>query len=465
MLARPEGVVANAAGTATRRRAAVACRSVRRPVSFSGLGMLTVLTIDMNKGLPAVDADAIMTDADTIYASGGALYVATQRYDGTPGTVDPGMVTTIHKFDISDAGQTTYKVSGSVRGYLLNQFSMSEDRGMLRVASTTEPEWGAEGPVRESESAVSVLEERPGNLAAIGRVEGLGKGERIYAVRFIGDKGYVVTFRQVDPLYVLDLSQPRDPKVLGELKIAGYSAYLHPVDDNLLIGIGQDATETGQRLGTQISLFDVSDPAKPARLHNHTLGQFSSSQAETDHHAFLYWPRTQLTVVPVNSYSANKQFAGAVGFSVRRGGIAEVGRVEHATATRFVSPIERSLVVGNRLFTMSQRGVMASKLDSLGTEGFAQFASPPAPPPPVDNGRCRSRRSRHSRRRRRQRRRSRRGRRGRHRARAPPCGCRALACFAALGTAALTVSGSGLRVLPRGPGTMRSMCTPLTSEF
>ena len=116
---------------------------------------------------------------------------------------------------------------------------------------------------------------------------GLGKGERIYAVRFLGDRGYVVTFRQVDPLYTLDLRDPERPRVR---RAEGHrlSSYLHPVSDTLLLGIGQDATEQGRTLGTQVSLFDVSDPAPP-RLVGARVARPGASAAEQDHHAFLWW--------------------------------------------------------------------------------------------------------------------------------------------------------------------------------
>ena len=105
-----------------------------------------------------------------------------------------------------------------------------------------------------------------------GRIGGLGKGERVYSVRFVGDTGYVVTFRQIDPLYTLDLADPERPRVLGELKIPGYSAYLHPIGEGLLLGVGQDATEEGRPTGTQISIFDVSDLRRPTRVHQEALG-------------------------------------------------------------------------------------------------------------------------------------------------------------------------------------------------
>jgi uncharacterized secreted protein with C-terminal beta-propeller domain len=200
-------------------------------------------------------------------------------------------------------------------------------------------------------------------------VGGLGRGERIFAVRFLGEKGYVVTFRQVDPLYTLDLSDPQKPTVRGELKILGFSSYLHPIGDDLLLGLGQDANEQGETQGTQLSLFDVSDLGAPKRLHQHSLGESTSSAAEYDHHAFLYWAPTKLTVVPVIAYRRDDQFNGAFGFRVEpESGIAEVGRAEHEGGT-----IVRSLVANGRLLTVSEVGVLASTLDTLAPVAFAPF--------------------------------------------------------------------------------------------
>jgi uncharacterized secreted protein with C-terminal beta-propeller domain len=340
---------------------AVGCRSVRRPRVFSGAGVLTVYTIDLAKGLPAVDADAIFTSADTVYASQSSLYVATRRWDGE------GM-TSIHRFDTSDPDRTGYGTSGAVPGGLLNQFSLSEHEGILRAATTV-----GFGP--DAESRVTTLERRDGRLVKRGDVGGLGRGERIYAVRFIGDVGYVVTFRETDPLYTVDLTDPDRPRVLGELKIPGYSAYLHPVGDGLLLGVGQDATEQGRLRGLQISLFDVSDLARPVRLQQLTLGErWSQSEVEWDHHAFLWWPATNLAVLPIDSMD----FSGAAGFRVdRAAGIAEVGRVRHPGG----GSVSRAVVVGERLLTVSNRGVRASALDTLAPGAFAEFPAPPPPPP------------------------------------------------------------------------------------
>jgi uncharacterized secreted protein with C-terminal beta-propeller domain len=298
----------------------------------------------------------------------------------------PSPKTLIHAFDITDGAQARYLVSGSARGTALNQFAFSELDGNLRVATTD-----------GDQSYVSVLTNQDGKLLGqIGQVGGLGKGDRIYAVRFIGPLAYVVTFRQTDPLYVVDLHTPTKPRVAGELKLLGYSAYLHPVGDNLLIGVGQDATESGQRLGTQVSLFDVSNPAAPKLLQRHALGQ-GGSQAEYDHHAFLYWAPKQLAVIPLQEYSPNGPgFMGAVGMRMTPTAITEVGRVSQQ-----YDMITRSLVIGDHLFTLSNSGLGENDLNSFAAQAFVSFGTPggasggggtgapgssPASPPSADGG-------------------------------------------------------------------------------
>jgi uncharacterized secreted protein with C-terminal beta-propeller domain len=356
-------------GAKAKERPLVQCRQIRRPASFSGLGMLTVLTVDLAKGLEPVNSTAVMTDGRIVYASPESLYVATERWTDRPDPETPtrepaGVTTAIHKFDIGSPTQTHYRGSGSVAGYLLSQWSLSEHRGVLRVVSTESPAWWGAG--RESESFLTTLRQRNGALVRAGRVGGLGKGERVYSVRFIGPVGYVVTFRQIDPLYTIDLSDPERPRVLGELKIPGYSAYLHPIGESLLLGIGQDANEQGRPLGTQLSLFDVSDLRRPTRLHRATLGQ-GWSEAESDHHAFLHWPRTGLVVVPFDQR--------AVGFRVGRArGVDEIGRIDHEAGQ-----IRRSVVVRDSVLTVSDAGVKSSSLATLAERGWAAF--PPASAP------------------------------------------------------------------------------------
>jgi uncharacterized secreted protein with C-terminal beta-propeller domain len=375
----PRFAVRGRRGETLVRKPLVGCRDVRRPAVYSGLGMLTVLTIDLRKGLAPVDTDAVLAGGSTVYASPDTLYVATQRWPAQPEAVGggepPKTTTEIHSFDISGATETHYRGSGAVPGYLLSQWSLSEHEGVLRVASTEEPTWWNPGPQEESQSFVTTLRNDGGKLVQLGQVGGLGKGERVYAVRFIGDKGYVVTFRQVDPLYTLELSQPASPRVLGELKITGYSAYLHPLGEDLLLGVGQEADTAGRVQGAQLSVFDVSDLRRPVRLHQRALGR-GSFTAEWDHHAFLYWPRERLAMLPLQAES----FAGAVGFRVGRAGIDEVGRVEHGPALvdkRYAGmPVQRSLVVGGSLYTLSDAGVQATGLRTFADEGWAAFPFP-----------------------------------------------------------------------------------------
>ena len=388
----PGYTLRGASGRVVETGRVVQCRNIRRPPSFAGLGLVTVLTLDMGRGLDPLDSDSIVSGGRVVYASRSSLYVATERYDSAvaAGRRAPGATTAIHRFDISSPTQTVYRASGSVPGVLLSQWSLSEWNGVLRVASTDLPVWSG-GPGAESETVVTALASRAGALVALGRVGGLGKGERVYAVRFIGDAGYVVTFRQVDPLHVLDLSTPSRPVLRGELKIRGYSAYLHPLGGDLLLGVGQDATDEGRVVGAQVSVFDVSDPRSPKPLDTLSLGR-GWSEAEQDHHAFLWWPRSRLAVLPLQAYR-DTPFVGALGLRVRpAGAIAEVGRVTHPPEAPGIvppgspgAPIRRSVVVGDVLYTVSAAGVRASALGTFADLGFArlpQLAEAPKPPRP-----------------------------------------------------------------------------------
>jgi uncharacterized secreted protein with C-terminal beta-propeller domain len=288
--------------------------------------------------------------------------------------MDPS-ATDIHAFAIDDPTTAEYVGSGSVAGHLLNQFSMSEHEGVLRVASTTDPTWWQGEQQQPGENRVTTLRLEGGALAEVGRLAGLGVDERIFSVRFIGDLGYVVTFRQIDPLHVLDLSDPAAPRQVGELEVPGYSAYLHPVAPGRLLGVGVDATEDGMRIGVQLSLFDISDPANPTRLQHLTLPQ-TSTEVEFDHRAFLWWAPTGQAVLPIDTYGETSSTNEAVAFAVGDGGIAESGRTSHFDDVDPGSAwpaIRRGVVVGDTLFTLSAGGVESASLDDLTETGFAAF--------------------------------------------------------------------------------------------
>ena len=392
-------------------RPVAACRTIRRPGVFSGLGMLTIFTLDLDRGLYTADTQALMADAQIVYGSTTSLYVATQRW------IDPRLAvaqvpasttTLISRFDVRDPTRTTLVATGAVPGYLLNQFSLSEYQGYLRVATTSRPIWWGGGPPSGlSSSAVTVLAQRGGVLTPVGSVGGLGAGQQIYSVRFVDDAGYVVTFRQVDPLYTIDLRTPTAPRVAGQLELAGYSAYLHPLAPGLLLGVGQAVGPGNEPSGTQLELFDVSDPSAPRLVQRTLLGSGSSSDVQYDHHAFLYWPPTALAVLPVQIYAPTPisttgvippsapviapspaGFVGAIGYHVDRSGITEVGRVSHDQTGGYLPAIRRSIVVGNRLYTISDAGVLASALDTLARQAFVGFpvSSPPPGPIPLAAG-------------------------------------------------------------------------------
>jgi hypothetical protein len=410
----------------TTERTLLACDRIARPQDFAGLGVLSVLTVDLAGGglLPGDEAVGILAGGDTVYASTERLYVGTTRWldweamnDRTRRQEADRTVTEIHAFAIADPTTTTYVASGEVPGHLLSQWAMSEHEGRLRVASTVGQSawggpgwgegWGNDGP---SESVVTVLEPSGPELAVVGQVDGLGLTERIYAVRFIGDVGYVVTFRETDPLYTLDLADPTDPQVTGELKITGYSAYLHPMGDDLLLGVGQDADERGMTKGTQLSLFDVADPADPQRIDQVTLAD-GSSDVEYDHRAFLHWPATGLTVVPYQRWSYDERTgredvdSGALAFTVsREDGIEASGTLSHLPQLRreilgegedegddfdildggelaqqwvgewaWQGAITRSMVRGDRVLTISGAGVATHDLETLEDTGWYRF--------------------------------------------------------------------------------------------
>ncbi|WP_231394695.1 beta-propeller domain-containing protein [Micromonospora sp. CNB394] len=356
----------------------VGCDRLSRPAGFSGASMVTVLSFDLGaSALGSGDPVTVAADGDTVYSNGARLYVVNDHrwrmWRGGPSAAHD-ISTEIYQFD-TVAGTPRFVAAGSVPGWLIGQYALSEWDGHLRVATTTGDTWGRG---TSSQSGVYVLRADGATLKRVGAVTGLGKGERIFAVRFVGGIGYVVTFRQTDPLYGVDLRDPAAPRVTGELKINGYSSYLHPAGDGRLIGVGQDATDRGRVTGTQVSLFDVADPTRPARVaQHHVPGGWS--EAEHDPHAFLYWAPERLVVLPVRqpgmdtvqADGTKRPPSGSV-LALRMGdkGFTVAGTVDHPGALADGgewAPIRRSLMIDDVLWTVSDAGLKATALSGMTT--------------------------------------------------------------------------------------------------
>ncbi len=325
------------------------CAQLQHPADFSGFDVISVLGIDLAAGLAdgfqRADASGVLAAGQTVYASLDRFYVATTRWLAADASVADDMIawaddyeTDLHAFAIAADTPVQYLASGSVPGTLLNSFSLDEHQGYLRVLTTDGTPWDQSNL---SETRLTVLEEQGDLLAPVGEVGGLGRGEALYSARLIGDRGYAVTFRQVDPFYVLDLSDPMAPRVTGELKIPGFSTYLHPVAEHRVLGVGRAATEEGMVTGLKLSLFDTADPADPVEISTWTLDN-AQSAAEYDHHAFQMIGST--AILPVQSYADG--FNGAIVFDIGDS-ITEVGRLSHQAPEDQPTSECRELVEGD----------------------------------------------------------------------------------------------------------------------
>ena len=286
--------------------------------------------------------------------------------------------TIIHRFSIKN-GKISYEAKGEVEGRLLNQFSLDEYQNNLRVATTTDI-WLNKGG-RVEYNNVFVLNN---NLETIGSLKNLAQNETIYSSRFMGDKLYLVTFRQIDPFFVIDLSNPETPEVLGYLKIPGYSSYLHPIANNMIIGVGKetDTNEYGGTItkGVKVSLFDVSDFSNPKEVGNYEIGlQGTDSPILYDHKAFLYIPERKILVIPVTEVAERiksgeynyrtTMWNGAYVFKVSDTGFELAGKIKHSSSeTQYYywfnsASVMRSLYIDNTLYTISNQYVKANDLD------------------------------------------------------------------------------------------------------
>ncbi|MDF1498575.1 MAG: beta-propeller domain-containing protein [Patescibacteria group bacterium] len=298
--------------------------------------------------------------------------------------------TVIHKIAINK-GDLKYMASGEVIGSVLNQFSMDENNNYFRIATTKNRSWSSfiDDEERESYSNLYVLDE---NMKVVGKVEELAKGERIYSVRFMQDRAYLVTFKQTDPLFVIDLADQTNPKVMGELKVPGFSSYLHPYDNQTLIGLGREADEDGRVTGgVKLSLFDVSDIANPKEIDKYVMGdRNSNSIAISEHKAFLFSKDKNLLVIPVSMKENsviiqegitfeedlrimppqnNKYFNGVAVFNINEKVFELKGTIDHPDDNSSnwygYNNVSRSLYIDDVLYSLSNKYMKANWLDTL----------------------------------------------------------------------------------------------------
>jgi len=287
--------------------------------------------------------------------------------------------TIINKVDYSK-GIITPVSNGKVPGSINNQFSLDEQDGILRLATTVNGRWSRFDKDRsESENHVYTLDQ---NLDVLDSVTDIAQGERIYSTRFMGDKLYMVTFEQVDPFFVIDLEDAQNIKILGELKIPGFSRYLHPYDENTIIGIGQDATETGRTKGLKISLFDVTDVSNPTEVAQYvTEERYASSTALYEHKAFLFDREKELLVIPAYSYDYrgdSEDYNGAFVFKLAKDDIELRGLIDHSgQGNKWDAAVERSLYIDELLYTKSPSLLRINALDTLESVKNVTLSAPP----------------------------------------------------------------------------------------
>jgi inhibitor of cysteine peptidase len=339
----------------------------------------TIASIDVQSDGGKLTTETFLLDeGSSIYVSPTNMYLTSEGW---------WRETKITKIGIEE-GEIKFKANGTVPGYVLNQYSMDEKDGYFRIATS------GNNNDRRSGNNLFVLNEA---LETVGSVEGLAKGEQIYSTRFMGDRCYMVTFKITDPLFTIDLSDPENPEVLGALKIPGFSTYLHPYDENILIGIGKETVEskTGDfawQRGVKISLFDVSDITDPKEMAKLEVGdRGSDSNALYDPHAFLFSKARNLLVLPILEAQIDEtDFAdgeappdwygeyvnqGAYVFDISEDGIELRGTVSHIEDPEeylksgywFESDlqVQRSLYIEENLYTLSNGMIKVNNIQSL----------------------------------------------------------------------------------------------------
>jgi hypothetical protein len=365
------------------------CTDLYRPGDMSRLSVLSLVHIDLDDDTQALDSVGLLSNGWTVYASQDNLYIAQTNWWSWWWDWDQRDAGSyIHKFKLGDGVRSKigYEASGAVDGWILDQWSMSEHDGSIRVATTDFTWWGWNAD-EEGGNNIFVMDQNGGALETVGDLTGIAPGERIFASRMMGDRGYIVTFRQTDPLFTLDLSDKTAPKIVGVLEMPGFSSYLHPVDEDTLLGVGMAGEEDGTITGLSVKLFDVSDFANPTIADSWELetgpDSWSSSQALSDHHAFTF--HRGVLSIPAYLYDwsgyETDRFSGLVMLGVDESGLHEVGRVDHEDLVReseclwgpgycdydnyyWYAWMRRSVYVEDNVFSISNYGIKVNDLNN-----------------------------------------------------------------------------------------------------
>lgn len=327
--------------------------------------LTSILMIDIHQGEAGIDSTTtVFGVTGDVYASANSLYLASQDWSNVSwdGSDTSGPMTALYKFDLTTDG-STLAASGSVDGTILNQFAMDEsDDGSFRIATTSNT-WQA-----NESSNVFVLQQQGDKLVTVSSLTGLSPGERIYSARFLGDQLYLSTFHQVDPLLSIDLSDPLNPTVDGQLEVPGFSSYLQQWGDHFLVSIGQDADpETGRVTGLQLSLFDIGDTQNPQLVSTYKLSITAwdtYSQAQWDHHAFSLFDEEGILAIPVSRWDVETGYSAQLDvFQLdEMTGFKLLGAVSHD------SEVLRSLRIGDDLFSLSYSTLKINDLTNPATE-------------------------------------------------------------------------------------------------
>ena len=326
--------------------------------------------IDLSDKASEPDVDVFLGGSDTIYVSQESLYAAVTDYSydyriSQLEEFNPEYTTStvVYKFKL-DKGKIGKIIQGEVPGTIINQFSMDEHNKTFRIATTTGDMWR-----NTSKNNVYILDE---NLKTLGKLEGLAEGERIYSTRFVGDRVYMVTFRQVDPLFVIDTSNPKAPELKGMLKIPGYSTYLHMVDENHILGFGYD-TEENQWGGTvtgglKISMFDVTNVSKPKEAFTEIIGKAGTySEVLYNHKALMFSLSKGIMAFPLNRTTDDykSDFSGAYIYNVSNDSIDIRNMITHRESDKtYGDEIIRIIYIGDYLYTFSENKMQVHSIDT-----------------------------------------------------------------------------------------------------